>query len=207
MRRAWLRGGSLLLLLGFCLSAWQFNLVSYNASPPFSGLLLVVSTRNDSESAMQRLRYWVDSTLYFARKHHIEPTLAVVEYNPCSTRPSLEQVPTASCTIRFSLAPQELRVYPEVKVLTVSSKAHEKAMRGQGLICGFLCLQVTILAGEEAPDFLEYAGKNVALRQLAAQHSYILTTNPDAILSPAVWRSVSELTRRDAPEDRFKVFR
>lgn len=116
-------------------------------------LSLVVTTRNDSDQALQRMQIFVDGLLTQARQYQLFCELVVVEWNPPSDRPSIVDAIFWTAASEFC----------NVRIITVPPGIHAKFDNS-----------------DEIPLF-QMIAKNTGIRR--ARGKFILATNVDILFS------------------------
>jgi len=116
-------------------------------------LSLVVTTRNDSDQALQRMQIFVDGLLAQARQFQLPCELVVVEWNPPSDRPSIAEAIVWTAASEFC----------SVRIINVPPELHAK------------------FDNSDVIPLFQMIAKNVGIRR--AQGKFVLATNVDILFS------------------------
>lgn len=116
-------------------------------------LSLVVTTRNDSDQALQRMQIFVDGLLAQARQFQLSCELVVVEWNPPSDRPSIAEALDWISASEFC----------RVRIINVPPELHAK------------------FDNSDVIPLFQMIAKNVGIRR--AHGKFILATNVDILFS------------------------
>ncbi len=117
------------------------------------GLSLVVTTRNDSDDALNRTQLFINAVMAQTRRHRLNAELVLVEWNPPPGRPPL------ACALRWPNQPSSCAI----RLVQVPPEIHQRFPNSDRL------------------PLFQMIAKNVGIRR--AHGHFILATNIDILFS------------------------
>jgi hypothetical protein len=176
-------------------------------------LSLVVTARNDDHGGnlLGRMQIFVNGWIAQARRYHLSSELIIVEWNPPSGRPALQDalqwpVDFGPCTVRFIEVPPQLHAryrYAEALPLYQMIAKNVGIRRARGRF--ILATNIDILFADELMAFLAEQRLQPGRMYRIDRHDAMSDVPPDAQIEEQIAYCRTHLLRVNAREGTFPV--